>query len=470
MAPLLLRSFGERVGSELPSIAASGRAWVAAMGLCATLAAGLYLITAPRTITWAHGGADGPELAAVAYILGVAHPTGYPLYTLLGHLFTHLPVGEVAFRMALFSLTCAVAAIALVVSTIRFLSIDGAAGSLAGAVAAGLGLGVAPLFWSQANITEVYGLHMALMAGALLLLAAWRPGRDGVLRALGLVVGLGFAHHVTFVFLAGAAGLYILVRDPQVMRRPVLFSAVGGVVLGLGLYLYIPLRASAEPDLNWGNAVDLGGLIDHVSGRAYRGYVLSRPGEAVLQRIPAMARIIGEQFTWPGLAIAALGLIQLCRRTPALGATILGITTLNLIFALIYNAAGGQVYLLPGVLVLALGFGLGVSALVHDLGARIVAPVVLVLLGWQLLSYWPEMNLAGDQQAAVYARETLDRTEPGGFVRGRSDEETFSLWYAQLVEGRRRDVAVIDERLIYAPWYREQLQRRYPEALSASGL
>ena len=159
------------------------------IGLPAGLAAVLYLGTAARTITWEHGGADGPELAAVAYLLGVAHPTGYPLYTMLGHLFTLLPIGEVAFRMALFSTACGCVAVTLVAAMVRRLSPEDDSSRIFGAGAGGLSLAVAPLFWSQANVTEVYSLNMALLSCALLLLAIWRPGRDVVLSPTSVAYG-----------------------------------------------------------------------------------------------------------------------------------------------------------------------------------------------------------------------------------------------------------------------------------------
>lgn len=73
----------------------------------------LHMRTAASTITWRLGASDGAELSAAAYVLGVAHPPGYPLYLLVGHLFCCLPVGEVAFRVALLSAVSAAVGVAL---------------------------------------------------------------------------------------------------------------------------------------------------------------------------------------------------------------------------------------------------------------------------------------------------------------------------------------------------------------------
>ena len=50
---------------------------------------GLYYLTLENGVMQI----DSGELATVQYTLGTAHPTGYPLFTLLGYLFSHIPTG-----------------------------------------------------------------------------------------------------------------------------------------------------------------------------------------------------------------------------------------------------------------------------------------------------------------------------------------------------------------------------------------
>jgi hypothetical protein len=53
---------------------------------------------------------DSGELVTAVHVLGIPHPTGYPLYVLLGKLWTLvLPYGSIAWRMSLFSAACAAA-------------------------------------------------------------------------------------------------------------------------------------------------------------------------------------------------------------------------------------------------------------------------------------------------------------------------------------------------------------------------
>lgn len=64
-----------------------------------------YLLTLPPTVT----GEDSGELISAAYVLGIPHLPGYPLWTLLTHAFTYIHIGSVAYRVALFSAVCGAA-------------------------------------------------------------------------------------------------------------------------------------------------------------------------------------------------------------------------------------------------------------------------------------------------------------------------------------------------------------------------
>ena len=57
---------------------------------------------------------DSPMLQTEVFVLGVGHPTGYPTYMMLTHLFTYLPFGDVAYRVNLASAVYAVAAVIVV--------------------------------------------------------------------------------------------------------------------------------------------------------------------------------------------------------------------------------------------------------------------------------------------------------------------------------------------------------------------
>jgi len=114
---------------------------------------------------------DSLEFQLVCPTLGIAHPTGYPLYTLLGKLFTSIPIGDAAYRVNLMSAFFAALTVAVTYLTVRMLTDH----SLA-AVFASLALAVSPVFWSQAVIAEVYSLNAFFAALVVYLLLRWETG------------------------------------------------------------------------------------------------------------------------------------------------------------------------------------------------------------------------------------------------------------------------------------------------------
>ena len=246
--------------------------WPGAL-LTAGVAFVIYLATLQRSLPTG----DSGELLAAAWSLGVAHPPGYPLYTLLGFIVTHLSFGNPALAMNLLSAALDAAAVGVVFILIARLNwaLAGDQGSEANhgnrrlslvvAGTASLSLAVSPQFWSYSLVAEVFALNN-LLAALLLALAIdfrMRPDRTSRLYLVGLLSGLGFAHQQTIVTFFPAIAILVANglwrrsarRSPgrpgsshnvRVVVRPVLVAA-GCVVVGLLPYAYLPLAASGQP-------------------------------------------------------------------------------------------------------------------------------------------------------------------------------------------------------------------------------
>lgn len=453
----------------------------------------LYGRTAAPTITWRHDGADSGELVAASYTLGIAHPPGYPTYVLLGRAWSLLPLGEIAHRYSLFSAVCGALAAALAAvlaaDLLRRCADDPRArqpGGLAAAtplvcsLAAGLGLAAAPAVWAQATIAEVYALHLALVAAALTLLMRWSTCPAGEGRAWlglsGLAAGLALGNHVTAIFLVPLGAAYVALAGGRRAGARTWGPAGLALLAGLSVYAYLPLRASQAPPVNWGDPSSLERLVHHVTAADYHGYLLARPAVEVLSRVPVVARLLVEQFTWVGLIWLVLGVGLAWARARREAGLLLGFGLANAALAVLYAARGSQVYLLPAYLVGAVFLGLGAGSVwqqVVRLGTRwrdwAVAALGLVLLLTPLLrmaSAFPELDLSGDRSSLEFALRALERAG-GQALYTSSDEETFALWYVQRVLGVKPEVPVIDTRLVRFEWYRQELARAY--GLSVSG-
>ena len=248
---------------------------------------------------------DSGDLVTAVHVLGIPHPTGYPLYVLLGKLWSVLiPVGTVAWRMSLFSAVCAAAACGALYRLCRSLALHPVAAAFSALV-----LAFSPSFWSEANVQRVYGLGALFVVLATTAAWRWQVRRDGTSLAwASFLCGFGAANHAFMAVYALALGGLVLTAEPAILRSPRRVVAAGGAVCaGLLPYLYLPLRARAHPPLAWGDPQTLGGFFRVVSRREFWGRAwLEGPAD-----LPVIAaNYLGSfraELTWAGVALALVG-------------------------------------------------------------------------------------------------------------------------------------------------------------------
>ena len=286
------------------------------------IALAIYAMTMYRTV----GPTDSGELTLAAQSLGVAHPPGFPLYVLVTHLFTIVPIGDVAQRANFASAFFA----ALAAAAMTFIADD-----VVIAICAGFFLAFSRTLWAYASVAEVYALNTFLSVAMLALAMRFRRTRDvRYLRLAALACGLALCvHYVTAGIVAiGAAILVGRVR----MRDVVPF-----VFAGLLFYAYLPIAAWRDPAMNWGNPTTFARFIAHVSGKQYQQYIA---GEVQIAR---PAKIVAHEF--PIVAIAGLvGLALLFARDRRLFAALIAIVAVNCAWVIIYPIKNDlDAYLIP---------------------------------------------------------------------------------------------------------------------------
>jgi hypothetical protein len=419
-------------------------------------------------ITWKNGGADGAELATAAYVWGVGHPPGYPLYLALVRLVEALPLGEPIRAAAVFSGLMATLSVVLVYALTRRLlgQNDWRARVASGFAAAAFAFG--PVFWSQAVIAEVYTFSSALLCLFLLALARWldEPSRR---RSLGLMGALAVlvSHHPPYALALVPLGWLAWRRR---LPGSVVAQASSLLLIAPLLLLTLWLRASFEPPLAWGDPSSLDRWFAHITAAIYRPYFLAVPLLNEAPRVPSAIALVTRQAGWVATALAALGVSWLWFYHRAFTAIAALLTMYFAVFAILYNARDGEVYLLPTILLMALSAGSGANWL---LNMRRWQPIVVASMGltvaWQVLSTWSSVDVSHDNDAHAWITSTLAAAPRESVVHTLTDEHTFGMWYALYALGDRPDLAVIDDRLLQFDWYRHQILRQYPR-LAGQGI
>ena len=414
---------------------------------------------------------DSAELTTAAYTGGLIRATGYPLYLLLGRLWSHaVPIGDVGYRMNLLSAVFGALTIALVYLILKRLGV----GPWAAAGALGL-LMTAPYFWAMSLVAEVYTLQAALVAGLVLTALAWAkdpvPWRMG---AATMLLGLGLAHHMTTVLLI-PGWLRLMVgsdNSRELFGKRTLIMGAAGLIAGLSMYLYLPFLYSNAPEFNYAGAYDAtgqfvardlstwDGLLWLASGRQFHGMVFNyTPNQLVAQAGGFVVEV------WRGLLIgtgpALLGAWVLTRRNRRVGVSLLMMVGVYAVFIIGYQAGDKETMYLPIFLFLAVFLGVGYQALldwVRDAsdraesraGVRLLQLMIVAAIVVPTVLNWPVVDRSSDWSARDRGESILRTVETGALVAGYFHTVPV-IEYLQLVEGRRPDVDTVNRLLIRPP-------------------
>ena len=445
---------------------------------CGLVALAAYALTLNPTVS--HG--DSGEMIAVAHTLGVAHPPGYPLYTLLAKLFALVPLGSVAARVNFFSATCdALAALFL------FRAAALLAGNIWAGVAAAGFFAFSPLVWPYAVTAEVFPLnnlfaalllHLSVLANA----ASVSTERHKRLwLGIAFVFGLGLANHHVLVLLAGPVLLWqLLLTSRSDLTRARLAALAFALCLGLTPYLYLFIAPHLGSEITWGNTATLRGFLDHVLRREYGTLQLaeisSAPTGGVAHRLIAFIMRLSTTTVGAAPLLLLAALPTLFRRSAARQISRLwavGVVCHLLIFATLSNlsmdipvhAAVQERFWQQAVLVLAAFMGLGLAQATELLprGKRLAAAflAIAVPLGLAVANF-REMDQRGHTFFRDYGQALLDSLPRNAVLLLTSDEAIGSVRYLQQIDGYRRDVSVLPTGQLASPWFRALAARHFP--------
>ena len=456
-----------------PSVAAGAVSLLAFLLYIRTLAPGLSFI-------------DSGELGTVAATLGVAHPTGYPLFTLLGWLFTRLPLAsEVIVRLNIMAAVfCAGGVFVFFFVQRHILALSSRHGlslqeGIVVPAAGSLLLAFSETYWMQAISVEVYSLHI-LLTGLLLLtflranfpLPAHRENIHGTERTwylFAFLVGLSFTNHMTTVLLAPGLLFLYFVRQGggagawgRLARMSIPFAG------GLSLYAYLPIRASQSPMLNWGNAVTLERFLWHVTGKQYQVWIFSST-DVTGRQLAYFFQSFPAEFAYVGMLAAAIGLIAVGRAHRQLAVGMLLLFLCCVAYAINYDIHDIDSYFLLAYITTALLASRGFLTVYRWIAGgegrrRLPASVFVLLLGAVPLAvHYRSVDESENHLVDDYTMNVFDGLDEGAVVLSYQwDYWVSASYYVQHVKGIRRDVTVIDKELLRRSWYLKELESRAP--------
>lgn len=433
------------------------RSWIVPV-----IAGGASLVAYRLTLLPGVAFGDWGEMQTIPHVLGVAHPTGYPTYILLGWLAQLVPIGSIAFRANLLSailVALTVATVSVILLRLDVRPVFAVTGSLA--------FGAVGTVWAAATVAEVNPLHLLLIALLIHRSLVWEARRSPIDIAIGgLLIGLALGNHLLTLFVAPFIVAFVVwVGRRDFFARPwLILVGVGAVAAGLSVYLYIPIAAALDPPLAYNHPVTLDSLVWLVEGTQFRDqfdFLTPAGPSELVGSLSDLWSVLVDRGTIVLPALGLLGLVILVPRRPPFGLMALGIVVSGVyVWA---NYLRLEHYLLVPWMFLGLGATFAIETLARVLTrmcrprwraaadtaigiGTLVAVVVLASLNWQ------GADRSDDDGGEAYVRTMLDGLPQGAAILTPWDAST-PLWHATFVRGERPDLLVIDDtNIVYEGW------------------
>ncbi len=449
-----------------------------------------YFFTLAPTVTFI----DSGELATVASKLGIAHPTGYPLFTIIGRVFTLLPFGDEVYRLNFMCAVISSLALVMFFNLMTLLitnknllndndSID--YGKISDTVvynislAATLILAFSRTFWETSNAIEVYSLHAFFLITDIYLIVkacSYAPVKSdpagyGENRWLlfSFVLGLSFTNHLSTIFLSvGCIYIYFRVNgfEKQSFIR-IAFMAIT-FLLGYSVYAYLFVRAENNV-LSWGYPHNFENFWRHFTGKQFSVWMFSSMENAGKQFSYFTKNYPLEYFYFP-LLIAIPGLFETYRRSKRLFYFTIILFAFCILYAINYDIYDIDSYFLLAFIVTSIWIGFGIMFIIRKIDERgqfSYAAILICLI--PLSQNFSRVNESDNYFVKDYTMNVFkSAAENSIIVSTQWDFWVSSSFYQQDVKNIRNDLIIIDKELMRKTWYIEYIKRHYPEIYDKS--
>lgn len=443
----------------------------------------VYLQTQVKSI---YGG-DAGDLAVAIKTIGIAHPPGYPLYTILGIILnTLIPMGTLAWRVGFVSLISSIIALFYLYRLIYLLTEKSFISFITVATVAFL----YPI-WLYSVVVEVFALNNMFLAVLLyysFLFAKNNNIRDFYL--LSYLFGLSLSHHHIIIFILPVIILLVYKNKRSIKLRNIIISSLL-IFSGLIPYFYLWLSSMFNPALNWQGPPT---FINFWNVLTRAGYGTFTAGKFIAN-VPILRFLslwgffdfVYKDFRILGLILIFSGIyISFKWYKKYSFPLIFGL--LSYIFFLFYasfplseNFMVGtfERFIQPLYLILGiyLSFGLVLFMKIFEkvinnlitfpnrfVVLRLISCLFLIYpLGMLILNYPKISILKNDFTAENLGRDILNSVEKEAILIISTDTPLFDTQYVYWSENKWRQVKLIHLSKLWTSFYSTQLSKLYPE-------
>lgn len=438
----------------------------------------LYLTTLSPTVNWE----DSGELQSASYTLSIAHPPGYPLYLIIGKLFSFIPLYSIEWRINLLSvifscLSCIIlyTGIQKIIKKINISRYQILSFFIV------LLFSISSTLWKTSLQTEVYSLHLfffSLQLYLLILIFIEKKRKYHLLFAY--ITGLSLGNHHSAVFMLIIYTILILYKKEWKNFQYTDYIKTGALLLlGLSIYLYLPIRSINQPLLNWGDPSTLSNFFSHLLRKQYGDTGQFQLLSSGLIKNLSSINPVYEFFSMldPILKISPLPLLLLLlilfflyqglKSIPLKLIKILFILTFiihTLPFILFLQTPSDKlftlkVFFIPGWISIYLFLILGIYKFFKKHIISILTIIFILLIIFNFSYQYSNKNYITND----YRDNILKNLPYKSVLFTIKDNETFPLWQSKYLYQIRPDIIIINIVILSEQWYIEQLIRNYPD-------
>ena len=415
---------------------------------------------------------DSGELASVQKLLGIAHPTGYPLFTMLGYFFLQLPIFSSDIFQANFlaAIYCSIS-VGLFSKFLFEIFLISKVNSLPETtikliiISSSIVLGLSTTFWFQSTSVEVYSLHLVLIISTLFLFVkAFRNDDAKFWYLFAYFFGISLSNHMTSILIIPAA-VYLYFKKNSFNKNSFLFGARLALITAISamiVYLYLPIRAMQEPILNWGNPIDFERFWRHFTGAQYQVWIFSSL-EASKKQLSYFIQNLTNEFFYIIYLPIIFGIFSLIKISKTVLFFTLLLTFSTILYSINYDIVDIDSYFLLTYISFIVFFFFGII--------RILAfsknPTINVILMTIILIIFPALQLTMNHDKVDqsdnfifedYTKASLNSLPANSILFSYQWDYLISpSYYFQYVENYRRDVTIVDKELLRRSWYFDQL-------------
>lgn len=461
--------------------------------LIIVLSFSLYLTTLCPTIYFG----DSGELSLAPYSLGIPHPLGFPLYCLLGKVITFIPLGSIPFRINLLSLFSALIASFMIYKIVYQLS-----NNYPSSIVSSLLFLFSTTLWEESVIARTYSLNALFTSFILYLLILFLKNETKPKwEFLSFILGVGISNHILLIIVIPSViiSFFKFLRTNLGKIPRVLFF----FLLGLSIYLYIPIRSSTYPLINWGEPYKWQNFIDFISQKEFRHKFFPSNVEKINMTKVIIKSVI-YQFNFNNFFIENqeklgfdedfskftkilnkflegitffligtflfIGIVKFLFKWPFIFLVFFLTAIFNILIKINYIGFWefNQVlrYMIPLYIVFAIFIGYGLSVIFNFLKLKFKEErnsiLVIITLGFILIQiYGNYFRCDKSYHWLAYDRikNTLNSLEEGGIFLAVGDNDIFPAWYITRVEKLREDLTILPKSLFLSFWLINDLRR-----------